>query len=140
MSHITIKLLRIQTGAGFLRELKRAVLSSRTSACYLYSSALRSLPAGGTILPALLSAFRCRTFDNLFTTCDVCHTFTQNVKLTASMYIAFLLLISVRTSKEDEKEFFVDLYSDVCHTFTQNDKRKESMYTLCKKIKGLQFC
>jgi hypothetical protein len=74
----------------FLNELKGAFPLSRDNAYRVYPSVLRSLPAGGTILPAMLSAFRCRSFDNLFTTWDICPTYTLDDEVTASSYISFL--------------------------------------------------
>jgi len=75
--------------SGF-KGLKGTFPLSRESAYCVYPSVLRSLPAGDTILPAKLSAFRCRSFDNLFTTCDVCLTYTLDDEITASSYISFL--------------------------------------------------
>jgi hypothetical protein len=74
----------------FLHELKGTFLLSRESAYCIYPSVLRSLPAGDTILPAMLSAFLCRSFDNLFTTCDVYLTYALDDEVTASSYNSFL--------------------------------------------------
>ena len=64
----------------------------------MFPIGVRSLPAGGTLLPAMLSAFQCRSFDNLFTTYDICHTYTLDDKLTASSYISFLPFLVVLTA------------------------------------------
>jgi hypothetical protein len=65
---------------------KASSFLSRASAHYLYFPALRQRYAGMTTVPWLASAFLCSS-DNLFTTSDVCLTYTESYEVMASSYI-----------------------------------------------------